>query len=132
MWIVRFEFVSPNTHPEYYLNEAPRVPVSEVQEADWTAVAVSYAVHPKAVGHLRGLRELERQGELIRNPKISRVIDAEIAGADGQLAQLKDEVVDAQTYSGGQDQPVESAQGHDHRPHGGPHHAESRQAYPPR
>lgn len=91
MWIVRFEFVSPNTHPEYYLDEAPLGTVEEVKEFDWTAVATTHATHPNAVEHFRGLKELIRRGELIRNVKIRQVVDAEV---------IKSEVVDAETYQG--------------------------------
>jgi hypothetical protein len=115
MWIVRFEMVSAIDHPEYYENEAPLCTVDEVLAEDWKAVAVTHYKHPQAVGQFRGLKELCRRGELIRNVKLRPVIDLDPAGFSEQPVEqyqlLQDEVVDAQIHSGGQDQHHQPDQG---------------------
>lgn len=87
MWIVRFELVSPVDHPEYFEDGKPSVERDDVLSEDWKAVAVTHREHTDAIGQFRGLKELARQHELIRNIKLRRVVDV-----------LVSEVVDAELY----------------------------------
>lgn len=85
MWIVRFEMVSPEDHPEHYFFGRGTNPVlnsDQVPVQHWKAVAVSHRQHPKAVEMLRSLNYRIARGALIREVKLSRVVDAEIPSTD--------------------------------------------------
>lgn len=123
MWIVRFEMVSPVDHGEYYEDGSPLCEVQDVLPEDFKAVAVTHQAHPDAVAQFRGLKELCRRGELIRNVKLREVIDLQPTDwtevdniLTRQYRQLQAEVADAETYSGGQDQEGEDQHAGRHSP----------------
>jgi hypothetical protein len=86
MWIVRFEMVTPTDHPEHYRVGRDRQHASveprSVPEEHWRAVAVAHLVHPDAVQHFRGLKELVARGELVRAVHLSRVVDSQLVSAE--------------------------------------------------
>jgi hypothetical protein len=77
MWLVRFEYVNAGCHPEHYDGAHPAIQTDQVPEGHWIPVVVRHLQHPDAVEQFRGLNELVKQGELIRNARISKVIDVE-------------------------------------------------------
>lgn len=91
MWIVRFETVSPVDHPEYYQGSQPLCVVDDVAPEHWKAVAVVHRRFPDAVGQFRGLKQLCRNGELVRNVKLRRIIDADVLPGEDQHDQRQRE-----------------------------------------
>lgn len=68
-FIVSFQYVSAEKHPEYYCTghgTHPAVPADEVPGRYWTDVVVRHTNHPDAVAQFRGLNELMLRGEYIR------------------------------------------------------------------
>lgn len=122
MWIVRFEMVSPVDHPEYYQDEDPVAGVQDVLPSDWKAVAVTHHQHPNAVQQFRGLKELARKGELVRNIKLRPVIDAvvlsNVPAEQFMLVQSDQQDPDHQSQQHGGQPPQD---GEDHPPGQLPH-----------
>lgn len=81
MWIVRFEMVSPEEHPEHYFfgrGTRPVVKPDQVPDQHWKLVVVTHWTHPIAVGQLRDLNYRITCGALIRAVRLHRVVDAQI------------------------------------------------------
>lgn len=69
-FMVTFEYVDPNDHPEHYCTfhgSHPAAVVDEIPEDHWRITGVAHTLHADAVGHMRSLNQLARRGELIRN-----------------------------------------------------------------
>lgn len=73
-FIVSFQYVSAQKHPEHYcaghgshpVRHHPARAASEVPGRDWTDVVVRHTNHADAMAQFHGLNDLMQRGELIR------------------------------------------------------------------
>jgi hypothetical protein len=77
-WIVSFEYVSPERHPEHYCRCSHVHPVARkdtIAAEHWTPVSVTHTNHSDAVAQFRNLKGLQREGHFIRAVSLVRQQD---------------------------------------------------------
>lgn len=101
-FIVSFQYVSAQTHPEHYCKAHgthPAHPVEDVPVEHWTHVAVRHTNHADAVQQFRNLNALAADGELIQAVTMQTSTEQDPVE---QVQPQQDQAVDDREHAGHQ------------------------------